>query len=594
MYLKTGRDGKGDFAGLNSYFKCFILSLFLHKGSPAESAKKRSCGYLSGLKCSVNSVSARSSLNSAAFLSARLLFTLYILLFFLLFILSPASALADGSRVITAGGDDNFAPYEYLDHSGQPSGFNVELLRAVSDEMGLNVSIKLTPWYEARGDLEAGRIDMMTGMFYSKDRDVVLNFSSPYILVSQGIFVRVGSEIKGPEDLYGKEIIVENSDYLHDYVISMGFSDDIITQDSQSEALFLLASGKYDCALLTKIHGEDLINRYDLRNVVAVGPPIEPREYCFAFSADSSDLIPVFNEGLAIVKKNGRYDEIYDKWFGVYEEKEFYSTLLNFVLFFLLPALFLLVVALVWSLSLKREVVRKSAELKEELIKQREIKTALKESENKYYELFNNINEAVFLSEILSGGKEGTFAEVNETACRRLGYSRDELLNLKVQDIIRLPVQKCNAIQADIAEKEGYASYQTEHIRRDGLVFPVHVKARLLELGGRRYILQLVRDITEERESRKRETDALKQIEHNISQLAILNDEIRNPLTVIAGVLDMNMENADEIILSQVKEIDIIIKRLDHGWLESAKIQEYLKKHLAIDDIEKTVDKEDK
>jgi len=561
---------------LSDYFRDSALFHFLSSGRMIGCAGNND-SYFSGLGYTGN---------RAGFFSVHYPVLLCILFLGLIITVSPVYASDAGETVIIAGGDSNFAPYEFLDYSGQPSGFNVELLRAVADEMGLNVTINLEPWHLARGRLEDGSIDMMTGMFYSEERDRVVNFSYPYIIVSQAIFVREGSDIKGVEDLYGKELIVENFDFLHDYAVSMNFSDKIITKDSQSEALFLLSSGKHDSALLTKLHGEEMINKYGISGIVTVGPPIEPREYCFAFSAENSDLIPLFNEGLAIVKKNGRYDDIYGKWFGAYEEKEFYSMLLNFVIFFLLPVIFLLVIALIWSLSLKREVLKKSAELKDELTKQREMRIALKESENKYYELFNNINEAVFLNEILPDNECSSFAEVNEAACRKLGYSREELLDLSVYDILKLPVQKCVAIQAEIAEKKDYASYYTEHIRKDGSVFPVHIKARLFELGGRKYILQLARDITEERDSRRRETDALKQIEHNLSQLAILNDEIRNPLGVIVGVADMNMDNSAEIIIDQANEIDKLIRKLDKGWLESAKIQEFLKKHLEIDDPE--------
>ncbi len=94
----------------------------------------------------------------------------------------------------------------------------------------------------------------------------------------------------------------------------------------------------------------------------------------------------------------------------------------------------------------------------------------------------------------------------------------------------------------------------------------MYVKTRLLKFEGKEYILQLARDITKERESHRVETDALKKIEENLSQLAILNDEIRNPLMVISGVTDMDFDNSNEIIFEQVTIIDGLINKLDQGW----------------------------
>lgn len=72
---------------------------------------------------------------------------------------------------------------------------------------------------------------------------------------------------------------------------------------------------------------------------------------------------------------------------------------------------------------------------------------------------------------------------------------------------------------------------------------------------------------------------ALLQIEKNLEQMAILNDHIRNPLTVIVGLVDMQGGEIRDSVLKQAAEIDCIINKLDVGWLESEKIREFLKKH---------------
>jgi PAS domain S-box-containing protein len=217
-----------------------------------------------------------------------------------------------------------------------------------------------------------------------------------------------------------------------------------------------------------------------------------------------------------------------------------------------------------------------------DLTEKKKAEDALKESEQKYHELFNNINEAVFLHKIEHDNTLGNFVEVNDVACRRLGYSRDELLKLSIKAINTKIINKNEPVIINALKKNEQISFEAEHKRKDGSAFPVHVKARMIELGGQYYIISLARDITEEKEARIRENNALKQIEKNIAQLAILNDEIRNPLTIIVGLADLGEEKFKDKILDQSMQINDIITRLDRGWLESAKIRDYLTKHHGI------------
>lgn len=73
---------------------------------------------------------------------------------------------------------------------------------------------------------------------------------------------------------------------------------------------------------------------------------------------------------------------------------------------------------------------------------------------------------------------------------------------------------------------------------------------------------------------------ALVQIERNLERLAALNDQIRNPLSVIMAVMTMEEEGrTKERVVKAVKDIDGIVTKLDRGWEESAKVRRYLIKH---------------
>eukprot|EP01136_Pigoraptor_vietnamica_P036132 Opistho-1_new@102282 len=59
------------------------------------------------------------------------------------------------------GGDVAFAPFESLDASGQPVGFQIELMKAVGRELGVEVSVSLQPWAAKVEAFKAQRVDVI-------------------------------------------------------------------------------------------------------------------------------------------------------------------------------------------------------------------------------------------------------------------------------------------------------------------------------------------------------------------------------------------------------------------------------------------------
>lgn len=94
--------------------------------------------------------------------------------------------------------------------------------------------------------------------------------------------------------------------------------------------------------------------------------------------------------------------------------------------------------------------------------------------------------------------------------------------------------------------------------------------------------LSVGRDITEKKEIERREREAYQQIEKNMQQFATLNDQIRNPLSVIVMLAGFGSDENSQKILERARDIDSILDRLDTGWQESEKVRKFLKKHYGI------------
>jgi len=92
---------------------------------------------------------------------------------------------------------------------------------------------------------------------------------------------------------------------------------------------------------------------------------------------------------------------------------------------------------------------------------------------------------------------EGRFVDISESACARLGYSRDELLTMSVFDVtVDLSPDVWPDHMREIKEA-GPLTFESLKRTKDGKIFPVEISATIIEHGGREYNVGIMRDITE-------------------------------------------------------------------------------------------------
>src|SRR5690606_27028227 len=90
---------------------------------------------------------------------------IYTIVTTLLSTLIPGTVLwASDERVIRIAGDNNFPPFEYISESGSYTGFNIDVLNAISIETGLKIELVPMSWNQALKALENGEVDAIQGM----------------------------------------------------------------------------------------------------------------------------------------------------------------------------------------------------------------------------------------------------------------------------------------------------------------------------------------------------------------------------------------------------------------------------------------------
>ena len=198
------------------------------------------------------------------------------------------------------------------------------------------------------------------------------------------------------------------------------------------------------------------------------------------------------------------------------------------------------------------------------------------ESEERFRQVFHQTNDAILLYEVDAAGRDHHCLEANEQACRWLGYSRDELRQHRPGDVIEPPALD-EPPPWDRAEP-GPFRFDAIVRRRDGPTTAV-ISLHRFNLLGREVMLVVARDVAEERRREQEQAESLRQIQRNMEQFQILNDQIRNPVQVIIGLADMEGGDFGGRIIRQAHEIDEIVRQLDVGWLESAKVSAYLRRY---------------
>lgn len=190
-------------------------------------------------------------------------------------------------------------------------------------------------------------------------------------------------------------------------------------------------------------------------------------------------------------------------------------------------------------------------------IERKRVERTLRRNEERYRLLFNSSGDAVFVHGLSDEGVPLQFTEVNDVACERLGYSREELLGMGPLDIDAPETRPgVPAVMARL-RRDGRAVWEGAHVTKGGRVIPVEIINHLFDLEGRPTILSAVRDITD----RSQAFQALREAEERYRCVV---DEISDGIGIgdpRGGITYANPALAR--ILGAARPEDLIGRRID-------------------------------
>lgn len=217
------------------------------------------------------------------------------------------------------GLDDTFAPMGFRDQSGELVGFDVDLAKAVSTRLGVEVRFQPIDWDSKVLELNAGTIDMIwNGLTITDTRLEEMSFSDPYIANTQMIMVRSGSSIDTINDLVGLIVGVQISSASQDAVNANAVVDqldELVQYDTFNSALIELQNGTIDAVVIDEIMGRYIMSQnpgiYDV-----CSENFGEEVYGIGFRLDSSDIRDIINQALQEMIQDGSAAVISETWFG--------------------------------------------------------------------------------------------------------------------------------------------------------------------------------------------------------------------------------------------------------------------------------------
>lgn len=230
----------------------------------------------------------------------------------------PAATEKKELTTVKVGMDASYRPFEFRDEQNNIVGFDADVMKAIGEAEGIKIQMEDTAWDGIIPALLNKKIDMIaSAMTITDERKKSVAFSDPYFTSGQAIVVPVkDTTTKTVADLNGKTIGVQinTTGDLAATEQAKG-AKEIKRYNVIPDAFVGLLNGQVDVV----VADAPVALEYQKTNpgkVRVLDKYLSKEEFGFALKKEDKDLLAKINKGLQTIKSNGKYDEIYAKWFG--------------------------------------------------------------------------------------------------------------------------------------------------------------------------------------------------------------------------------------------------------------------------------------
>jgi glutamine transport system substrate-binding protein len=246
---------------------------------------------------------------------------LVLLVFVLAFAVTACGSSDDSSKekTYTVGTDATYAPMEFMDKD-KIVGFDIDFLKAVMKEAGLNYKVKNVGWDALFASVkQATEVDLgISSVTINDERKQTYDFSAPYFESTNLIMVKEGSSVKSAADLKDLKVAVQGATTADDIISGLKGKTNTDLKRFESNALAFLEmdKGGVDAVVADNMIINEYVKNNPGKKYVAISDTSFASEYYGLLLPKDSALKAKLDPAIKTVLSNGEYAKIYKKWFG--------------------------------------------------------------------------------------------------------------------------------------------------------------------------------------------------------------------------------------------------------------------------------------
>ena len=232
-------------------------------------------------------------------------------------VLAASLLVGCGSKkeTLVVGTNAAFPPFEYIGDDGKPDGFDIALIKAIGEKIGMDVQIQDMEFDSLVSSI-GGKIDVaIAGMTVTEERSKTVDFSDSYYEAVQSVIVPKGATIASADDLKNKKIGVQlgtTGEFIADEIEGATVS----AYNKAVDAVNDLINGRVDLVIIDKNPAEVFGSQYSDKVDVLDGTnfDFEPEYYAIALPKGNTELAEKINNALKELKEDGTYDKLVEQY----------------------------------------------------------------------------------------------------------------------------------------------------------------------------------------------------------------------------------------------------------------------------------------
>ncbi|MEZ7744013.1 amino acid ABC transporter substrate-binding protein [Gemella sanguinis] len=231
----------------------------------------------------------------------------------------------ENQKTIVIGFDNTFVPMGFQDKSGKNIGFDIDLANEVFKKYNIKVQWQAINWDLKETELKNGNIDLIwNGYSKTSEREKTVLFSDEYMINEQVIVTKKSKNIVNKDQLKDKVLGAQTGSSGYDSFNSnpeilkrIVKNNDATQYESFNEALIDLENDRIDALLIDRVYANYYLkqqNKLQDYNIINAG--FEGDSFAVGARKADTTLVKKVNEAFKELYKEGKFQEISNKWFG--------------------------------------------------------------------------------------------------------------------------------------------------------------------------------------------------------------------------------------------------------------------------------------